>query len=326
MSRIRYRPINFRGATLGIIETANAIIADYESQGFNLTLRQLYYQFIARDAFPESWIDKAYNKRNGLAEDTKNTEKNYDRLGSIITDARYGGLVSWTSVVDRTRGHNANSHWNTPADIIKSAMYSFALDKWEGQDHYVEVWIEKDALKGVIAPVCEKLDITYLSCRGYTSASEMWMSAMRMKRQAEAGRKPVVLHLGDHDPSGVDMSRDITDRINEFMVRHNLDFERLALNMDQVEKYNPPPNPAKLSDSRARAYIEQYGRESWELDALEPRQMAQLIERAVKKLRNKKLWDARVEEEGIMRRQLEQLSDRWDDAVIVLQNEGVLDD
>ena len=86
MSKICYLPRNFRPDTLEIIAKANVVIVDYQQQGFKLTLRQLYYQFIARDLFPESWIDEEYNRKNGLPPDTKNTMKNYKHLGDIIND------------------------------------------------------------------------------------------------------------------------------------------------------------------------------------------------------------------------------------------------
>jgi len=98
---------------------------------------------------------------------------------------------------------------------------------------------------------------------------------MRLLTQVRAGKQIYIIHLGDHDPSGLDMSRDIRERIDMFMSRHpgkalNFELNRIALNMDQVRQYSPPPNPAKITDSRASKYIKEFGNESWELDALEP--------------------------------------------------------
>jgi hypothetical protein len=296
-----YRMINFRPATLTLIDKCNDIISDYEGQGFDLTLRQLYYQLVSRNII-------------------RNSDKEYNRLGSIVTDARYAGLIPWTSIIDRTRGVRANSHWGSPAEIIKSAAYSFAIDKWEGQEYYPEVWIEKDALRGVIAGVCSELDVPYLSGRGYTSASEMWASAQRMRKQIKAGRTPVVIHLGDHDPSGIDMSRDILDRLYEFEGIDN--FERLALNMDQIEEFNPPPNPAKLTDSRCQGYIAKFGHSSWELDALEPRLLVQLVRDAVLRFRDEELWKEKEQEEREMRNQLNLAAKLWDKKVVKVLEES----
>ncbi|WFR60836.1 hypothetical protein P9222_20105 [Paenibacillus amylolyticus] len=165
--------------------------------------------------------------------------------------------------------------------ILHSAARSFAYDKWADQDNYVEVWVEKDALVGIVGQVCEELDIPYFSCRGYVSQSEMWAAAQRM--DDIAGQKEIhIIHLGDHDPSGRDMSRDIVDRLQLFGV--SVEFQRIALNYDQIEEYSPPPNPTKLTDSRASGYIADFGYECWELDALRPDVIDGLIRNAVTQL------------------------------------------
>jgi len=235
-----------------------------------LTLRQLYYQFVSRDLIA-------------------NTMKSYKRLGGIINDARLAGLIDWLAIEDRTRSVSSLSHWEDPAQIIRVCADQYRIDKWADQSCRPEVWIEKEALAGVVEGVCHELDISFLCCRGYTSQSEMWSSAMRLKAMKEAGQVPMILHFGDHDPSGIDMSRDITDRIKMFM--GGVELKRMALNLDQVEEYGPPPNPAKITDSRFAAYEREFGGESWELDALEPKVIAGLIRAAVLKVRKKTLWE-----------------------------------
>jgi hypothetical protein len=204
-----------------------------------------------------------------------------------VNDARLAGLIDWDRIADRTRHLRKNSHWGTPGDIIKSAAESYRIDLWERQDYRPEVWIEKDAMLGVVEGVCERLDVPYFSCRGYTSQSEMWSAAMRIKSHARE-QIPIIFHFGDHDPSGKDMTRDIMERIELFM--GGVKLERLALNMNQIEEYSPPPNPAKITDSRAAGYIAEFGNESWELDALEPKVIVDLIETHVKALRDEKKW------------------------------------
>lgn len=268
MPKICYVKRKFNSGALETIAKANEIIGEYESQGFALTLRQLYYQFVARDLIP-------------------NTDKSYKNLGSVINDARLAGLIDWHHITDRTRHLRSNSHWSDPGSIIKSAADSYKIDLWERQEYRPEVWVEKDAMLGVIEAACGALDVPYFSCRGYTSQSEMWTAAMRINRNARE-QTPVIFHLGDHDPSGMDMTRDIIDRIELFM--GGVKLERLALNMDQVEEYHPPPNPAKITDSRAKAYIAEYSDESWELDALEPKVIVDLIRTNVEALRDTKIW------------------------------------
>ncbi len=268
--REAFKTWNPKAATLEVVAQANAIIADYAAQGFSLTLRQLYYQFVARDLIP-------------------NTERSYKRLGGIINDARLAGMIDWDAIEDRTRNLARNAHWDTPADVIESARYGYRIDMWENQPNRVEVWIEKEALAGVISQVCRDLDVPYFSCRGYVSQSEQWRAGKRHERNDRSGQDTIVLHLGDHDPSGIDMTRDNAERLGMFGYGAT-HVERIALNMDQIDQYGPPPNPAKMTDSRFDTYRREYGSESWELDALEPRVITDLIETHVGAYRDEGLW------------------------------------
>lgn len=293
MTRIKYREISFRPSTLSLIDQANAIIEEYAEQGFDLTLRQLYYQFVAR----------------GLI---GNLQTEYKRLGSIVNDARLAGMISWDAIVDRTRSLLKNSHWDSPASLVEQASSWYGEDCWADQPNRVEVWIEKDALIGVIETVCRDNDCAYFSCRGYTSQSEMWTAARRLMRYEDKGQEVHIIHLGDHDPSGIDMTRDIHDRLALFCKGHNFfgpTIHRIALNMDQVEAYGPPPNPTKLSDSRAPDYIANFGHESWELDALDPATLAALIEAKINELRDAETWDDAVEHEEIGKKLLTNLAE-----------------
>jgi hypothetical protein len=345
--KIEYVPKKFSEGSLRIINLAEEICTDYAAQGFDLTLRQLYYQFVARGHIPN-----------------KDTE--YKRLGSIINDARLAGLVDWDHIVDRTRNLRTLGHWDDPADIIGSAVNSFRTDKWATQPVRIEVWIEKDALVGVLDATCPGLDVPYFSCRGYTSQSEIWGAAQRLNKYLWAGQDVLIIHLGDHDPSGIDMSRDIKDRLRMFtrkdginrqlnhlgdLVRKgevpysnvdpegfkaayppllaeytknwgHLEIRRIALNMDQVEAYDPPPNPAKLTDSRANDYIENYGDESWELDALDPATLSALITNEVEGARDQEAWDTATEEEEKGRGLLRLASRRWGEVTTLLEEEA----
>ncbi|MHB8066016.1 MAG: hypothetical protein ACYDG2_25925 [Ruminiclostridium sp.] len=235
-------------------------------------------------------------------------ERNYKNLGNLISDGRLSGLIDWEAIIDRTRNFRKNSHWELPAEIIEAVSNQFAYDKWEGQENYVEVWVEKDALVGVVGQICERLDIPYFSCRGYVSQSEMWGTARRMKRFSN-NRQIVVIHLGDHDPSGKDMSRDIVDRLNVFGV--NTTFKRIALNIDQVHKYNPPPNPTKLTDSRCHGYIREFGEECWELDALKPEIIEELIRTTVLKYCDMAMFEKVKRKEDEDKKILQNVSKNW---------------
>lgn len=297
MPKICYIPKKFNDEHKSLIKTANEIITDYHEQGYDLTLRQVYYQMVARDIIP-------------------NNMKSYKRLGGVIDDARLAGLIDWTAIVDRTRNLRSLSHWEEPGDIIKSAARGYHIDKWATQSHRPEVWVEKDALVGVIGQVCERWDVPYFSCRGYTSSSEMWLASQRLKSCSRKGQTPIIFHLGDHDPSGKDMTRDIDDRLTLFM--GGLGVERLALNIEQIELYSPPPNPAKITDSRAAKYMEEFGDDSWELDALEPSVIDALIEENIQAILDQEEWDEAVSQEEIARKSLQQAADRWDEVVEML--------
>ena len=290
MNLISYTPRTFKAQALDTIDKATAIIEEYSAAGYDLTLRQLYYQFVAR-AFIE------------------NTERSYKNLGTLINDARMAGLIDWDSIVDRTRNLARNNHWDSPASIIRTAADSYRIDKWEHQQYRIEVWIEKEALAGVLESVCPGLDVNYFSCRGYVSQSEQWRAAMRLLSYHEGGQTPVIVHLGDHDPSGIDMTRDIQDRMNVF--GSPVIVERVALNMEQIEELSPPPNPAKLTDSRASGYVQNFGYSSWELDALEPQYISDLITRTVGSMRDDPLWDDAVERENTERKTLRDIADYY---------------
>lgn len=292
MTKIRYTQRSFSSASLEKIQQANVIIDEYEKQGFELTLRQLYYQFVSRDLI-------------------ENTDKAYKRLGSVINDARLAGLIDWEAIVDRTRNLQSQEHWNGPAELIAACSRWYLTDRWQNQGYRVEVWIEKDALIGVIENVCDKYDVPYFSCRGYTSQSEMWAAAQRLITFEDGGQHTRIIHLGDHDPSGIDMSRDIQSRLEMF--GSTVEVRRIALNMHQIEKYEPPPNPAKVTDSRARKYIAEHGDSSWELDALEPSVMADLIRMEIDEVRAADLWNEAVDEEEASRECLTNLSTRWEE-------------
>jgi hypothetical protein len=265
----------FGSDALQMIRTINGILDEYAVQGYDLSLRQLYYQLVSRNLI-------------------ENTEKSYKNIGCLVSDARLAGLIDWDMIKDRGREMISNPHWDNPADFIKSVAPQFRFDLWADQKAYVEVMVEKQALEGVLQPVCSRLDVPFTANKGYSSSSAMYEASKRFLSRAEQGKHLYVIYLGDHDPSGIDMTRDVGDRLDLFL-KTSLDrtdeigpnelpavtVKRIALNMDQVRELNPPENPAKITDSRADGYIRRFGTSSWELDAIEPRQLAQLVTAAI---------------------------------------------
>lgn len=325
--RICYTPKNFKEASLSVIQQATAICEEYS--GLSLTLRQLYYQFVARGLVP-------------------NTQASYNRLGEIISDARLAGEFDWDYIVDRTRNLQSLPTWESPADMIEQAAEQFRSDLWAPQKRRIEVWIEKDAAIGVIERVCNANQVPYFSCRGYTSSSEMWNAANRVGEYLRNGEQTLILHIGDHDPSGLDMTRDVEARLrtfisrdwaNEFMgsgshtrgaIRSSMtevlreqgcsilggeypwQVKRIALTIGQIEQYEPPPNYAKQSDSRFEAYMEATGLdESWELDALDPYVMEELIQDEIEAFRDDAAYDRAEFAQERDRQTLKAVHDNW---------------
>lgn len=276
MAKITYVPKVFRSEHAARIRTANAIITKYMAMGLRLTLRQLYYQFVAHHGLP-------------------NLERSYKNLGRLLSEARLAGLVDWEAIEDRGRVPTIWNEWANVEDRMEQALRAFRLPRWDDQPAYVELWVEKQALAGVLEPVAARWHMPLMVNKGYSSQSAMWQAAQRFLDKGD-GKDTVLLYLGDHDPSGEDMVRDIRDRMETFGV-YDLDVRKVALTMDQVEEYNPPPNPAKMTDSRAGGYVAKHGDESWEVDALDPDTLVRLITGHVEELVDQDRMDAVKERE-----------------------------
>jgi len=280
----KFLDYGFSAASLTTLDEITTILSEYEQGGYDLSLRQLYYQLVARDKIP-------------------NSLKSYKRIGELVNNARNAGLIDWRMITDRNRERVSVSHWSDPAEIVKVAANQFRIDKWARQPVHIELMVEKQALEGVLVPVCERLDIAFTANKGYSSSTMMYEAAKRLAK-LRTNKDLYILYLGDHDPSGIDMTRDVRERL-ELYSRGVLNVERLALNMDQVQTFNPPENPAKVTDSRYDAYVVEFGPSSWELDAIEPRQLDRIVTDFVEGLRDEDLWAEAVEEEEEMRAELQ---------------------
>jgi hypothetical protein len=256
--------INGKALLAFIIKTLD----EYSEMGLKLTNREIYYQLVATDAIP-------------------NATDVYKRLCVFLTDARYAGYLDWDAIEDRSRNVEMHAEWEGIEDLIESAVASYRLKRWENQPYYLEMYCEKEAGEGKLKPVTDKYHIHFGANKGYSSASMMYEMSRRIREQLWNGKKVVIPYFGDHDPSGLDMIRDIKDRLTEFIGKDvdleekSLEIVPIALNKEQIEKYKCPPNPAKITDPRAKWYIETYGNVSWELDALKPNVLIELAENAI---------------------------------------------
>jgi len=303
MAKICFQNKDFRKGTLALIDKCNSILERFNAAGYDMTVRQVYYQLVS-------------------ANEIANSENSYDKIQELLKNARFAGLIDWDFIVDRTRGLRKLSVWDSPQDILESVHAGFRTDKWASQDYRPEVWVEKDALVGVFERVCNELEVPVLSCRGYASLSEMFEAGhRRFASHFQNGQVPFILHFGDHDPSGIDMSRDIVDRVGLISKSGLPKFVRFALNMNQVDQYQPPPNFAKLSDSRSKDYVKKFGKNSWELDALEPDVLSNLVRDNILAIRDEDLWNEAVVEENEHKITLSRIADNYDEIKLFLDNE-----
>ena len=270
------------------LEIINKIIEEYSRQGYRLTLRQLYYQLVSRDIIP-------------------NNVREYAKLSTLLVQGRMAGVVDWNAIEDRTRSPFIPYFVADVSDAISDTIEQYRLDRMEDQDVYIEVWVEKDALSGVLRRITSRFHVRLMVNRGYSSCTAMHDAAERIIGAVNDGKKCYILYLGDHDPSGVDMVRDIRDRLLEFDA--DTEVIRIALTQAQIKTYNPPPNPAKVTDPRAKEYIATFGNTSWEVDALKPEILDKVVTDAITGLIDAKKFMARLDQEKKDKKELEGFRD-----------------
>ena len=276
-----------------LTEQITNVVDYYESIDIKLTNRQLYYQLVGKDLIP-------------------NAMEVYKRICTFLTDLRYAGIVDWASIEDKSRVPKKSSEWQDISSLIRSAAISYRLPRWSDQDYYVEMYCEKEAGVNVLETISQKYHLYFGFNKGYSSASAMYDLAERIGDRIEDGKEVIILYFGDHDPSGLDMVRDIRDRITEFLtqgedyIEPSFKVVPIALTMRQIEEYSPPPNPAKITDPRAKWYIEQFGKVSWELDAIDAIELRRIAEDSVLEYIDMKKYNAWIRRE---KKEIKALSD-----------------
>lgn len=287
--RRKYRDINFTPERLELIDWVRRVVETYGRQGMNVSVRQVYYRAVASGLLPSA--GSTYNKIQGA-----------------LNDGRMAGLIPWTYVEDRGRGLRGLTTWDSPAAVLRHASATYLRDLWAGQPYRPEVWVEKQALEGVVGDICssDELRVDFYATKGYDSQSQQWRAGQRLARYIQKGQRPIILYLGDHDPSGLHMTEDVAKRLYLFTGVPVM-VQRIALTMTQIEKYNPPPFDVKMGDSRAAGYVAEHGGDAWELDALDPSVLKQLITDSVMMLRDQRIWDENLAEETDDKRELEEM-------------------
>lgn len=289
-----------------ILEHARQMVDEYQRQGLTLTLRQLYYQFVARGLLP-------------------NGQQVYKRIGDTLTEARYVGQFPIEGVLDRGRSVHRGSFTEHLVDVDQAYGEATAAvrrlpdwyvrsDRWFGQETFVSVWVEKEALAGIFEQTCDRLGVSWFAGKGYPSVSALWdfIQAARAAENEGGCKRVKVLYFGDHDPDGWEIPRSSLRGLRQLMETYDcqipIEFERVALLMDQIQQYNPPPFPAKETSARYNGYVKEHGTDdAWELDALEPVVLRKLIEDNVNTLFDRSIYDENQREVRETRRDLREL-------------------
>jgi hypothetical protein len=296
MAYQQYKVIRFSDESLAMIQKMNEIVAGFMQKGFVLTVRQLYYQLVAQDLIP-------------------NSEKSYKRITNLVNDARTAGEMDWDAIEDRTRAFDRRTRWNSGREILQASAEGFHMDMWENQPCRPFVVIEKEALVGVLTKICRSYDVPLLAARGYPSGTVLREFATEDILPNIFDQRIVIIHLGDHDPSGLDMTRDLAERVAMFAEfdthGHEVEVLRVALNMDQIKARKPPPNPAKSTDSRFSEYRRRYGDKSWELDALPPEYLVELVEANIQAQIDRHAWKTRRAHVESVRSQLAKIAESF---------------
>jgi hypothetical protein len=227
-----------------------------DSYDFALTLRQIYYQLVARQIIP-------------------NEQRYYKKLSRLCVTGRDEEILPEEGFADRLREVDKLSSWLDLNEFMNTVRRSYRKDKWQNQDRYVEIWTEKDALRSVLTEITYQYDVALMVARGQLSRTEVYRTARRYKAQSD--KECYLYYCGDFDPSGLSIYDSIKKRIMNFGVFVN--FERIALTQKQIKKYQLPSDPAKQSDPNYNKFLNIYGSDMVvELDSLPPDVLRKIIE------------------------------------------------
>jgi hypothetical protein len=276
-----------------------SIVNEYKRLGYKLTLRQLHYQLVTKN-----WI--------------VNHDTAYKKLGTILDDCRYGGIIDWDSIEDRGRVPYLPFSVDSVEEALQVIADAYKRDRQEGQNNVVELWTEKDALSGILKRSTEKYHVRLVVNKGYTSSSAIYGAYERVRGFITDGKRVTILYFGDHDPSGLDMVRDIKDRLvfmlskgiykfDEDDIEEHLIIKPIGLTKKQVDTYNLPPNPTKLTDTRSAGYIEKFGRTCWEVDALDPQTLTAIVETNIEGTIDMDAYEEMLDKEKADRKKIKKL-------------------
>ena len=268
-----------------IMDAAIRVLTEYNDAGFSVTLRQLFYRLVSDGVLV-------------------NRVPDYRNLGRYINAAKESGEIDWDWVEDRTRFVRVRQRYRSTTQLLANAAQDWHIDFWEGQSVRPELWIEKDALLSIVAPVCHEFDVPYYSLRGWGRPSDKFDAARRFSQHADHGQRSLILHAGDYDPTGLSATQNVETEVSKYMRQlagEFVDVRRIALDMDQIEQFNLAPNKIgedgdKSHESRWAGFVQANNgrRDTWELDALPPVALQDIIREEIQKcIVNKRAWSKR---------------------------------
>jgi hypothetical protein len=220
-----------------------------------MTVRQLFYRLVSQGV-----IEK--------------TEDEYDTVVRLTRDLRLEYVVPFGWIADNTRWMRKPRTYSGLEQLLDWTATTYRRSVWDNQDAYVEVWLEKDALAGVLIDVTKKWDVPLMVTRGYASLSFLYEAAQSI---AAENKPTFVYYFGDYDPSGVHIPQAVEHRLREFAPESEIHFKRVAVNPDQIQAWNLPTRPTKKTDTRSK----NFKGESVEVDAIEPAQLRKLAEKCI---------------------------------------------
>ena len=238
------------------------LILDWARQHRPVTVRQIFYRLSTLEA-----VDKS--------------ERGYKAVGRLCTQMRLDGEIPFSYFADNTRWMRRPRTYNTIEEALELTAQTYRKSLWQNQTAAAEIWLEKEALAGVIYPVTSLWDVPLMVVKGYPSVTFLHTAASQMKNDYfHHNRITKIFYLGDRDPSGLDIFRNITERIPEFAQNTPIIFSHVAVTTAQVRRWQLPSRPTKKSDSRAK----DFEGESVELDAILPSDLRQLVTDCIEKV------------------------------------------
>jgi hypothetical protein len=264
------RPASLSGTRSKSLPLVDAIMSVLDEVDGKISTRQMYYQLALR----------------GIV---KPKQVGYDQVQRLLVRLRWKGFIPPSRICDRTRRKHQRSSWDGLADILKNTEEQYRRDYWADQPEVVYIGLEKQALEGVVADVCDKYGVGLFVCRGYPSYSLLYDWAEEIRFWNHQGKEVNIFYLGDFDPTGVDIDRAIEEALRKFGAK-DFFFERIGIFGEDIDRYNLLPLPIK-KEARAQKFMEQHGTRAAELDALPPRELRRRIEDAITSCIDQDRWE-----------------------------------